>query len=628
MSHIPADEEEDRPGSTKAEEREQQGRHARQQLGEILIGRGVITPAQLTQALETQRMNRKRLGDNLRAMGISSESIAEALSEQLGIPLVRLTGVSLKESVLQCLPEAFARRHQAIPIGLTDMDITIAMVDPLDVLTVDDIHRLTGRKVKVAITTAEDFNMAINQYPALDESMEEALKDFVVTAERDKEPTVDSIMQMVQETPIVRLVSLIISRAVRDRASDIHIEPQRHHLRVRFRVDGLLTTVMTPPQRVQAAVISRIKILSSMNIAERRVPQDGRFEIKLDGKDIDIRVSAIPSVHGEKIVMRLLERSATSMTFDALGISQEDRSRLAAMVRRPHGMFMMTGPTGSGKTTTLYTILNMLNSPDRNIVTIEDPVEYHIAGITQVQVDPKAGVTFSGGLRSFLRQDPNIIMVGEVRDQETASLAVQAALTGHLVLSTLHTNDAPGAVTRLQDMGIESFRIAATLLGAAAQRLVRVLCPECKEPAVLTPEVAVRLGLELNNEPVQIFTPRGCALCGDTGYRGRIAVFELMHMTKEMKQLISAKAPEHEVREAAAKGGMRSLLEDGVQKILAGITSVEEVLRVLDAPAPERMGAAPKKPAKRRGKRLPATPPAPEDGPPAQAEPAAEKKQE
>ncbi len=626
MSHIPADEEEESPGSIKADERELQGRHARQQLGEILIARGVITPAQLTQALETQRMNRKRLGDNLRAMGVSSESIAEALSEQLAIPLVRLSGVALKESVLQCLPEAFARRHQAIPIGLTDMDITIAMVDPLDVLTVDDIHRLTGRKVKVAITTAEDFNMAINQYPALDESMEEALKDFVITAEKDKEPTVDSIMQMVQETPIVRLVSLIISRAVRDRASDIHIEPQRHHLRVRFRVDGLLTTVMTPPQRVQAAVISRIKILSSMNIAERRVPQDGRFEIKLDGKDVDIRVSAVPSVHGEKIVMRLLERSATSMTFDALGISQEDRTHLAAMVRRPHGMFMMTGPTGSGKTTTLYTILNMLNSPDRNIVTIEDPVEYHIAGITQVQVDPKAGVTFAGGLRSFLRQDPNIIMVGEVRDQETAALAVQAALTGHLVLSTLHTNDAPGAVTRLQDMGIESFRIAATLLGVAAQRLVRVLCPECKEPAVLTPEVAVRLGLQVNSEPVPIFTPRGCALCGDTGYRGRIAVFELMHMTKEMKQLIATKAPEHEVREAAAKGGMRSLLEDGVQKVLAGITSVEEVLRVLDVP--DRTGTAAKKPAKRRSKRPPATPPAPEDGPPPQTEQAVKKQQE
>jgi type IV pilus assembly protein PilB len=618
MSHIPADEEGERPGAIKPTEREVQGRHARQQLGEILVARGVITPAQLTQALETQRMNRKRLGDNLRAMGVSSEQIAAALSEQLMIPLVRLSGVALKESVLQCLPESFARRHQAIPIALTDMDITIAMVDPLDVLTADDIHRLTGRKVKVAITTAEDFNTAINQYPALDESMEEALKDFTITSEKDKEPTVDSIMQMVQETPIVRLVSLIISRAVRDRASDIHIEPQRNHLRVRFRVDGLLTTVMTPPQRVQAAVISRIKILSSMNIAERRVPQDGRFEIKLDGKDIDIRVSAVPSVHGEKVVMRLLERSATSMTFDALGISQENRTRLATMVRRPHGMFMMTGPTGSGKTTTLYTILNTLNSPDRNIVTIEDPVEYHIAGITQVQVDPKAGVTFVGGLRSFLRQDPNIIMVGEVRDQETAALAVQAALTGHLVLSTLHTNDAPGAVTRLQDMGIEPFRIAATLLGAAAQRLVRVLCPECKEPAALTPEVAARLGLAVNNEPVPIFTPRGCALCNDTGYRGRTAVFELMLMTKEMQQLIAGRAPDHELREAAAKGGMRSLLEDGVQKVLAGITSVEEVLRVLDVP--DKTVTAAKKPGKRRSRRPPTAPPAPEDGPPPQTE--------
>jgi type IV pilus assembly protein PilB len=572
------------PPHVKAIDREASGRHARQQLGEILIARGVITKAQLTQALETQRINRKRLGDNLRAMGVSSEQIAAALSEQLGIPLVRMAGVNLTEKILHTVPEHFARLHQAIPMELTDSDITVAMVDPLDVLTIDDIHRLTGRKVKVAITTAEDFNQAINQYPALDESMEEAIKDFEITEDREKELTLDNLMRMVEETPIVRLVSIIISRAVRERSSDIHIEPQRQHLRVRFRVDGILTTVMTPPQRVQAAVISRIKILASMNIAERRIPQDGRFEIKLDGKDVDIRASTVPTVYGEKVVLRLLERSNAAMSLDGLGISQEDRTRLAAIVRRPHGIFLLTGPTGSGKTTTLYAILNMLNSPERNIVTVEDPVEYHIGGINQVQVDPKAGLTFAGGLRSFLRQDPNIIMVGEIRDTETAALAVQAALTGHLVLSTLHTNDAPGAVTRLLDMGVEPYRIAATLSGVAAQRLVRVLCPECKEPTALTPDVVARLGLPVNGEPVTVYTPRGCGACGDVGYRGRIAVLELMHVGKDLQALISRRSPDHLLRSAAVRSGMRTLLQDGVQKVLAGVTSVEELLRVLDVP--------------------------------------------
>ncbi len=547
-----------------------------------MVTRGVITPEQLAQALETQRLNGKRLGDNLRALGVSSEQIALALTEQLGIPLVRLKASNLDETVLQTIPEKFARRHEVIPTALTDSEITVALVDPLDVMTIDDIHRLTGRKVNIAITTAEDFNMAINQYPALDESMVEAIKDFEIAGDDEKELTVDSLMRMVEETPIVRLVSLIISKAVRQRASDIHIEPQHQHLRIRFRIDGLLATAMTPPHRVQAAVISRIKVLGNMNIAERRIPQDGRIEIKVDGKEVGIRVSTVPSVYGEKVVMRLLERRYSTTGLDALGISPDDTTRLASMVRRPHGIFLITGPTGSGKTTTLYVLLTMLNSPDRNILTLEDPIEYNMAGVTQVQVNPKTGLTFANGLRAFLRQDPNIIMVGEIRDTETASLAVQAALTGHLVLSTLHTNNAPGAVTRLLDMGIEPYRIAATLLGVGAQRLARMLCPECKEATVLSQDVAARLGLPTNGGPIKVYKPRGCAACGDAGYRGRTAVFELMHVNKDIQTHITSRDPEHVLRESAVRAGMHSLLEDGVQKLLAGQTSVEELFRVVD----------------------------------------------
>lgn len=570
----------------KTSQRDNSGRYARQRLGEILVARGVITPEQLAEALDVQRINGKRLGDNLRALGISSEQIALALTEQLGVPLVRLRGSNLDEKVLQAIPEKFARRHQVIPTELTDSEITIALVDPLDVMTIDDIQRMTGRKVKVAITTADDFNTAINQYPALDDSMVEAIKDFQMASDDEKELTVDSLMRMSEDAPIVRLVSLIISKAVRQRASDIHIEPQHQHFRIRFRIDGLLTTAMTPPHRVQAAVISRIKVLANMNIAERRIPQDGRIEIKVDGKEVGIRVSTVPSVFGEKVVMRLLERRYSTMGLDALGISPDDTSRLAAMIRRPNGIFLITGPTGSGKTTTLYVLLTILNSPDRNILTLEDPIEYGIAGITQVPVNPKTGLTFATGLRSFLRQDPNVIMVGEIRDTETASLAAQAALTGHLVLSTLHTNNATGAVTRLLDMGIEPYKIAATLLGAGAQRLARLLCPECKEATVLSQDLAARLGLPTNGDPIKIYKPRGCGACGETGYRGRIAIFELMYVNKEIQAHIAARDPEHVLRETAIRAGMHSLLKDGVEKVVAGLTSVEELFRILDVDVP------------------------------------------
>ncbi len=553
----------------------------RQRLGDVLLARGVITPDQLTKALEAQRINGLRLGESLRAMGISSEAIVTALSEQLQIPRAQLSPGTLDPMALQIIPEHLARRLQAIPVKVTDTAITVAMVDPLDVTAIDDIQLLSGRKVHAAVITPEEFYMGINQYPTLDNSVEAAVKDFVTPVSEDEELTPDNLTRVAEEAPVVRLVSLILSRAVHQRASDIHIEPQRQRVRVRYRIDGLLTQVITLPRSVQAGVISRIKILSNMDIAEHRLPQDGRMALRIDGKELDIRISTVPSVHGENVVMRLLHQEDTRLVLDKLGLSTHDSTRLAAAVRRSHGIFLLTGPTGSGKTTTLYTILQMLNSPDRNIVTIEDPVEYNIEGITQVPVNPKTGLTFASGLRSFLRQDPNIIMVGEIRDTETGRLAIQAALTGHLVLSTLHTNTAPGAVTRLGDMGIEPYQISATLLAVAAQRLVRVLCSKCKAPAELAPDVAVRLGLSDAGEPLRVYKPQGCPACSDTGYQGRVAVFELMDVDERIRGLIAQSPPEHEIRAAAVQGGMRPLQDDGLQKVLAGVTSVEELIRVL-----------------------------------------------
>lgn len=561
---------------------EAQSRHTRQPLGQILVARGVITREQLTEALKAQRLSGKRLGDTLRTMGVSSDQIAEALSEQLMIPLVRLRNQTIDKAVLQLIPERMARRHQAIPIEASDARIIVAIVDPLDIVAIDDLRRLTGQEIDIVIATPDDFNLAISQYSALEGAVEETIRELPTAQVESQDVSADALLHMVEEAPIVRLVSMILSKAIRQRASDIHIEPQERHLRVRIRVDGLLATMMMPPKHVQAAVVSRVKILSGMDISERRLPQDGRIQMKVDDKEVDIRVSTMPTVYGEKAVMRVLDRSSGLVSLDRLGLSPHNRARIVAIANRPHGLFLTTGPTGSGKTTALYAILNMLNVPERNIVTIEDPVEYHVAGITQVQVNPKAGLTFAGGLRSYLRQDPDVIMVGEIRDAETAAIAVQAAMTGHLVLSTLHTNDAPGAVTRLLDMGIEPYLVASVLIGVSAQRLARLLCPECKEAVVLEPNVAARLGLPVNGEPVKVYRPRGCAECGDVGYRGRTALFEFMDVTEEIQTAIVRGAAQGELRSAAACSGMRSLLEDGTQKVLAGLTSAAELFRILE----------------------------------------------
>ena len=552
----------------------------RRQLGELLLDEHLVTPDQLNRALEIHRATGERLGRVLLDMGVvDQEHIARVLSQQIGIEFLHLTGQSLREDVLQLLPATLASQLQAVPVAKENGILTVAMVDPLDVVAIDDIRRHTGLDVKVAVITTRDFQYALNQYPVLDVA-EELVRDLPRPQVLDEEISLERLRRMADEQPVVRLVNRLTEEAVRKRASDIHIEPQERHIRLRYRVDGVLLTRGTLPEYVQAQVVSRIKIMANMDIAERRLPQDGSFQTRVDGRAIDVRVSTIPSFYGEKAVLRLLDKSAPIYDLDKLGLSAQNYEVLRRIIQRPQGIFLLTGPTGSGKTTTLYAILNQLNNEKVNVLTVEDPVEYQIAGITQMQVNVRAGVTFASSLRHFLRQDPDIIMVGEVRDQETARIAIQAALTGHLVLSTLHTNDAPGAITRLLDMGIEPYLVASALEGVAAQRLVRVLCPKCREAdAAGAEELRARFGTAA--PAGTYYLGRGCEFCNYTGYRGRVAIFEIAEMNDELRHLVINRVPHHTLKEAAVAAGMTTLLEDGLKKAAAGVTSLAEVWRVV-----------------------------------------------
>ena len=552
----------------------------RRQLGELLLDEHLVTPDQLNRALEIHRATGERLGRVLLDMGVvDQEHIARVLSQQIGIEFLHLTGQSLREDVLQLLPATLASQLQAVPIAKENGILIVAMVDPLDVVAIDDIRRHTGLDVKVAVITTRDFQYALNQYPVLDVA-EELVRDLPRPQVLDEEISLERLRRMADEQPVVRLVNRLTEEAVRKRASDIHIEPQERHIRLRYRVDGVLLTRGTLPEYVQAQVVSRIKIMANMDIAERRLPQDGSFQTRVDGRAIDVRVSTIPSFYGEKAVLRLLDKSAPIYDLDKLGLSAQNYEVLRRIIQRPQGIFLLTGPTGSGKTTTLYAILNQLNNEKVNVLTVEDPVEYQIAGITQMQVNVRAGVTFASSLRHFLRQDPDIIMVGEVRDQETARIAIQAALTGHLVLSTLHTNDAPGAITRLLDMGIEPYLVASALEGVAAQRLVRVLCPKCREAdAAGAEELRARFGTAA--PAGTYYLGRGCEFCNYTGYRGRVAIFEIAEMNDELRHLVINRVPHHTLKEAAVAAGMTTLLEDGLKKAAAGVTSLAEVWRVV-----------------------------------------------
>ena len=552
----------------------------RRRLGELLLAEGVVTPDQLNRALEIHRATGERLGQVLLDMGVvDQERLARHLGRQIGAEFVRLVGTNLREDVLTLLPQQLASRLQAIPIARARGLLTVAMVDPLDVVAIDDIRRTTGLSIKVALTTVQDFQYALGQYPTLDVA-EELVRDLPQPQAVDEEMSLERLRRMAEDAPVIRLVNRLVEEAVRTRASDIHVERQERHVRLRYRVDGVLLTRGTLPAHAHAQVISRIKIMANMDIAERRLPQDGSFQTRVDGRAIDVRVSTIPSFYGEKAVLRLLDKSAPIYDLDKLGLSAQNYEVLRRIIQRPQGIFLLTGPTGSGKTTTLYAILNQLNNEKVNVLTVEDPVEYQIAGITQMQVNVRAGVTFASSLRHFLRQDPDIIMVGEVRDQETAQIAIQAALTGHLVLSTLHTNDAPGAITRLLDMGIEPYLVASALEGVAAQRLVRVLCPKCREAdAAGAEELRARFGTAA--PAGTYYLGRGCEFCNYTGYRGRVAIFEIAEMDDELRHLVINRVPHHTLKEAAVAAGMTTLLEDGLKKAAAGVTSLAEVWRVV-----------------------------------------------
>ncbi len=556
----------------------------KQKLGDLLVRHGFITEKQLADALEAQKKSGSRLGSILVKDGTLSElTLIEVLEFQLGIPHVILAKKNIPPGVVAAVPENLLRKYKVFPVEKSGNRLVLGMIDPTDVLALDELRMTLNLEIQPVIVTEEDLNRAINQYFGIRGSIEEVFKELDVQFEEQQEEASDDL-EAAEEAPIIRLVNLIMTQAVKERASDIHIEPTERELSVRYRVDGHLKKVMTSPKNTQPAIISRIKIISGMDIAEKRVPQDGRIQLRVEGVAIDLRVSAIPTVFGEKIVMRLLFKNSIMAKMENLGFVPATLEKFRTIYKQPHGIILVTGPTGSGKSTTLSAVLNELNKPDINIMTVEDPVEYQIPGVNQVQVNTKAGLTFAAALRSFLRQDPDIVMVGEIRDKETAQIASQAALTGHLVLSTLHTNDAPSTVTRLIDMGIEPFLVASTVAGVLAQRLVRALCRDCRTPYKLDakdPFYRMVAGSIPGFDPDKhlFYKGQGCSQCAGTGYARRIALHEVLIMNPELRSLVSQNVPSGVIKEAAIKHGMAPLFYDGLAKALEGKTSLEEVIR-------------------------------------------------
>jgi type IV pilus assembly protein PilB len=569
-----------RPGQGLAVLEGERGWRRVASLGEALLAAGLLTPEQLAEAARRQQETSQHLARVILEMEVEPRrEVAAAVAAHLGVEFASLPDRPPDAQLLALVPEHLARRYQTVPLEVAGGTLRLGMVDPLDVVALDDLRKVTGLDTVPVLITPEDFRLALGRYPALDRAVGDVLEE-VRRDEPEGEAAVGHLRAVAEEAPIVRLAHSILVQAVRQRASDIHVEPQEREVVVRFRVDGTLHRVMAVPMQAHAALVSRLKIMANLDIAERRVPQDGRIEMTLDGRAVDLRVSTVPSMWGESVVMRILDKGNAMVPIERLGFRPEARARFERLIAKPYGLILVTGPTGSGKTTTLYAALNRLNRPDVKILTIEDPVEYQLPGIVQVQVNPRAGLTFARGLRAFLRQDPDIIMLGEIRDEETARIAVQASLTGHLVLSTLHTNDAPSAVTRLADMGIEPFLVAASVLGVVAQRLVRALCVECREPYAPTPEVLARLGLGPAEAPV-VYRPRGCPRCGGLGYRGRLGLYEVMTVDDALRELIVRGAGAAALREAALAAGMRTLRDEGLARALDGTTSLEEVLRVV-----------------------------------------------
>ncbi|MGH2701941.1 MAG: GspE/PulE family protein [Actinomycetota bacterium] len=555
------------------------------QLDQLLLARGLIAEEQLIEAIDIAQQKGRSLGRVLIELGYVTEGgLVAILAEQLGLEFMDLAEASLDASAVALVPEATARRHSCIPVRLEDDRLIVAMADPANVVAVDDIRALTKRDVRTVVSTKADVLGAINRYYRLD-SAAESLAEEAAAAHDAEQRTLEEAVSSAgaEDAPIIKLVNLLITQAINDRASDIHVEPQEREVLVRYRVDGVLHEVMRPPKSVQAGMTSRLKIMADINIAERRIPQDGRISLSIQGKQIDIRMATLPTVHGEKIVMRILDKSSVMLELSDLGFLPGNYERFEKSFVKPYGEILVTGPTGSGKSTTLYATLNILNKPDRNIITVEDPVEYRLPGVNQVQTNNKAGLTFAAALRSILRADPDIVLIGEIRDRETAQISTEAALTGHLVLSTLHTNDAPSAMTRLVEMGIEPYLVGSALDCVLAQRLARNLCDKCKEAYTPTEEElrASHFPLRGDEKLPELFKAVGCTTCGGTGYKGRMALHEVMPITEEIEKLTVEGASSEVIKKVAIEQGMLTLREDGMEKVRAGLTSIQEILRVV-----------------------------------------------
>jgi type IV pilus assembly protein PilB len=550
-----------------------------------------IDGEQLRKALEIQKETREPLPQLLVNMGLITErEKAMCLAKQWGVPYVDLADRQIDREVARLIPSHLVQRYRLIPVEQNGDRLSVAMVNPLDIFAIDQIRLVTGFEIDPLIATDDDVSGAINRSMGEAEDVHEAIRrvtgdgadtELEIGKAAEEDVSVDQLREMLEDAPIVNLVNLVIRQALRDQASDIHIQPEARRCRVRYRIDGILHDTMVVPKAAQAALISRIKVMADMDIAEKRAPQDGRISVNANRREYDFRVSSYPGVNGEKVVMRVLDKTGVMVGLNRLGIPSMMQEQFDALINRSYGIVLVTGPTGSGKSTTLYSVLNKLNQPEKNILTIEDPVEYQLPGLTQAQVNVRAGVTFATALRTMLRQDPDIILVGEMRDPETALTATEAALTGHLVFSTLHTNDAPTAVGRLMEMGIEPYLIASTVIGVVAQRLVRGICPRCKEAYTPPLEAFRRLNLSTDLDEVTFYRGRGCGNCMQTGYKGRVGIFELMLVDDNIRDQILRKAPAHQIRQDALQAGMMTLRQDAMQKILEGITTMEEALRVI-----------------------------------------------
>jgi type IV pilus assembly protein PilB len=563
-------------------------------LGEMLVKTGLISADQLQEALGAQKQSGEKLGYVLVSLGyVKEDEVTQLLSEQYGVPSINLRHFEIDESVIDLIPAEVSQKYLVVPVNRTGATLTIAMADPTNVFAMDDIKFMTGYNVEPVVASEVAIREAIDNYygsahslelkKVMDQMAEEDTESLELM-EEDDEMDVAALEAASDEAPVVKLVNIILTDSIKKAASDIHLEPYEKDLRVRFRIDGVLYEIMHPPMKLKDAITSRLKIMAKLDISEKRLPQDGRIKvkIKIQGKvkEMDYRVSVLPTLFGEKIVMRLLDKDNLMLDMTKLGFEAHSLKSFETAIFKPFGMVLVTGPTGSGKTNTLYSSISQVNTPETNIMTAEDPVEFNLHGINQVQMKESIGLNFAAALRSFLRQDPNIVLVGEIRDFETAEIAVKAALTGHLVLSTLHTNDAPSTINRLMNMGIEPFLVATSVNLICAQRLLRRLCKECKEEVQVPPQALVEIGMPQEEAPkVKVFKGRGCGICNNTGYKGRIGVYEVMDIDEEIRELILCGASTLELRRKAMENGMLTLRQSGVQKLRDGVTTIEEVVR-------------------------------------------------